>query len=126
MTRHVDAGKVDHWVRAYMKAWESNHPEDVGALFAPNAVYRTGPFDRPIVGRDAVVADWLDRRDEPGTWRFEYTILAVTDDLAVVRGTTFYSDPAAEHANLWLIRLDPTDRCRDFAEWWIERPRRER
>jgi ketosteroid isomerase-like protein len=122
MKQRVTESDATAWVARYVDAWGNNDPDGIGALFSPEAVYRTGPFDEPILGRDAIVEDWLDRRDEPGTWGFRSDILAVTGDLAVVRGTTTYSNPPAEYANLWLIRFGEATRCRDFTEWFIRRP----
>ena len=113
---------VGNWVAGYVAAWQSNDLDEIRALFDADAVYRTTPFADSIEGRDAIVADWLHRRDEPGTWAFTHEILAVSGDLAVVRGTTVYFDPEAEYANLWLIRLGENGLCRDFAEWYVQRP----
>ena len=53
---------------------------------------------------------------------FRYKILAVNDDLGVVRGWTIYKDdPPREYSNIWLIRLDDAGRCTEFTEWWVER-----
>lgn len=72
-------------------------------------------------GREAIVADWLDRRDEPGETEFEYQILAVTDDVGFVQGgTTYAGDPPTVYSNLWVLRLDAAGRATEFTEWWME------
>jgi hypothetical protein len=58
---------VTAWVNGYIGAWESNDPTQIGALFTDNATYLTAPFRKPWVGRDAIVAGWLDRQDTPAT-----------------------------------------------------------
>jgi uncharacterized protein (TIGR02246 family) len=107
---------------AYRQAWNSNDPHDIGGLFAEDARYYTEPFSDPWRGRRAIVNNWLARKDEPGQNQFVWHLLAVTDDVAVVQGTTTYATPPSAYSNLWLIRLDETGRCTEFTEWWMLHP----
>ena len=107
------------WVGRYVAAWESNDPAAIGALFAENANYRQRPSDEPWQGRDAIVARWLEIKDQPGTWTFRFEVLAATNDLAFVRGWTHYTDPPTDYDNLWVLRFDGEGRCADFTEWWM-------
>ena len=116
----MDATTLERWLAGYVRAWETNDPEDIGRLFAADAVYSTAPFGEPWRGREAIVAGWLDRKDEPGTWTFRYEVLAIAGDLGFVRGWTRYTDPPAEYSNLWVIRLTSDGRCSEFTEWWME------
>lgn len=40
------------WVAAYERAWASNDPAEIGALFTDDALYFTTPFREPRRGRD--------------------------------------------------------------------------
>lgn len=111
---------VAAWVDRYVAAWESNDPAAIGGLFAADASYQRRPSDDPWQGRDAIVANWLDIKDEPGTWSFRSDVLAATHDLALVRGWTHYTTPPADYDNLWVLRFDAVGRCVDFTEWWME------
>ena len=108
------------WIEGYVRAWNSNDPAAIGALFTEDASYFTEPYRPPARGRVAIVAWWLENRDEPGETTFSWEPLVVTDDLAVVTGTTTYPDHV--FSNLWLIRLTPEGTCREFTEWWMEHP----
>ena len=77
----------------YERAWNSNDPAEIGALFADDARYLTAPFDEPRAGREAIVAGWLEDRDEPGDFAFEWQPLLETPELTVVTGTTAYVAP---------------------------------
>jgi uncharacterized protein (TIGR02246 family) len=117
----ADSDAVRSWVERYLAAWRSNDAGDIAALFTPDAVYRTGPFDTPRTGHDAIVNGWLDDKDEPNTWSFMYDVVA-TDPIAVVEGRTVYRDDNREYANLWLINLDDTGTAaRDFTEYYMPR-----
>jgi hypothetical protein len=118
----MDTSVVTAWVDAYVRAWNSNDPADIGRLFTDDALYYTGPFDAPWEGRDTIIQKWLRRQDAPGTTSFRYEVLASTSDRGVVRGWTLYHDPAREYSNIWLIDFGPNGRCRAFTEWWIKRP----
>lgn len=117
----TDRAAVSAWIARYLRAWSSNEPADIEALFTPDAIYRPTPHSDGWRGRDAIVAGWLDRRDDPGTWSFEHTILAVDADVAVVQGRTVYTAPPLDYSNLWVLRLEPDGRCRDYVEWWVDR-----
>jgi ketosteroid isomerase-like protein len=112
-----DRDRYGRWVESYVRAWESNDPEEIGALFAEDAEYYTAPFRKPWSGRQGIVEKWLARKEEPGTWTFRFEVMAEADGLGFVRGWTGYPD--TRYSNLWVIRLDPDDRCREFTEWWM-------
>jgi uncharacterized protein (TIGR02246 family) len=117
----VDHQKVVDWVEAYKHAWSSNAPEDIAALFTEDALYYTGPFDSPWKGREMIVKDWLGRKDEPDSYTFRYEVLALGDDLGVVRGWTEYTTLGKHYSNIWLIRFGEQGRCREFTEWWMKK-----
>lgn len=110
------------WVAGYVSAWESNDPTEIGALFSDDAVYLTSPDSPPRRGRDAIVAGWLEDRDEPGTWAFDWRIVHEDDGFLVVQGRTEYPD-RDDYLNLWIIRLDGDGRATEYTEWYLARPR---
>ena len=102
----------------YVRAWNSNDRADIGALFTEDAVYYTAPFREPWRGREGIIRGWLERRDDPGEFTFEWSPIIVNDELAIVQGRTTYPDRT--YSNLWVIRLDPNGHCREFTEWWMD------
>jgi uncharacterized protein (TIGR02246 family) len=115
-----DTATVQHWMEAYQRAWSSNAPSDIAALFTEDAVYFTAPFREPWRGHDEIVAGWLEHRDEPGSFQFRWQPVAVSGDLAVVQGETRYADET--YSNLWLLSLGADGRCQSFTEWWMRHP----
>jgi SnoaL-like domain len=109
---------VDKWITAYRAAWESNDPGDIGALFTDGALYYNEPFSEPARGRDAIVARWLERQDDPGTTTFTWKLLSEVDGLAFVQGETDYG--VAKYSNLWVIRFAATGEATEFTEWWMD------
>jgi uncharacterized protein (TIGR02246 family) len=118
----MDRADAAAWIDRYVRAWETNDPEDIGSLFTTDAAYYTNPFAEPWRGQDAIVRGWLSRKDEPGAATFRYEVLATTTVSAIVRGWTHYLDPPREYSNIWLIHFDQQGRCREFTEWWMARP----
>ena len=112
---------VDRWIAGYVRAWTSNDSGDIGALFTDDAQYRTEPYADPWVGRDEIVRQWLESKDEPGTWAFRSEPLALAGDVAFVRGWADYTDgePRRYH-NLWVIRLADGGRASEFTEWFMK------
>jgi ketosteroid isomerase-like protein len=111
---------VTAWIAAYRKAWESSDPGDIRDLFADDAAYFAEPYAKPWVGREAIVAGWLDRRDDPGTTAFTWQPVIITDELAVIEATTTYPDRVFR--NMWILRLEETGRARQFTEWYMQEP----
>jgi ketosteroid isomerase-like protein len=115
----VERAAIESWLERYVRAWKTNDPADIGALFTDDARYYTAPHRDPWAGRDAIVEGWIGRKDEPGTWTFRYEVLGIDGDLAFVRGLTTYKD-LPDYSNLWVVRLDDSGRCSEFIEWWME------
>ncbi|MGH2407870.1 MAG: nuclear transport factor 2 family protein [Candidatus Limnocylindrales bacterium] len=115
---------AEAWVERYVRAWTTNDPADIGALFTTDAIYRPTPMSPGWHGRDAIVAKWLARKDAPGIWTFESEVLGVDGDLAVIRGVTTYTAPPGPGTfeNLWLVRLDAAGRATAFTEYWMQHP----
>lgn len=120
--REAAAAAAREWVEGYVRAWETNDPDDIRALFTQDAEYRDGPSTPPWIGDDAIVTAWLDQKDEPGTWSFEYELTAIDGDVAVVRGWTSYptaTEKSRRYDNLMVIELASDGRARSFTDWWI-------
>jgi ketosteroid isomerase-like protein len=111
--------QVSAWVDAYVDAWQRYDPAAIGTLFSDDATYRYRPYLEPLRGRDAIVADWLADRDEPGSWQATYRPLLVDGDRAIVTGETQYAD-GERFSNLFVLRFDGEGRCRELTEWYME------
>lgn len=131
----MEKADADRWLRAYVEAWKAYDPELIAALFAEDVEYRYHPYDEPVRGRDTLVAAWTGEapvpnastRDEPGTYEATYRTVAVDGDVAVATGTTtYFTEPGGAvdkvYDNCFVIRFDPTGRCREFTEWYAQRP----
>ena len=113
---------VRTWMEKYIAAWTNNNPEDIRALFTEEAVYATRPHDADAWrGREQIVDGWLEARDEPGKWTFDWSVLGTDGGLAFVQGFTQYLGDRPGYDNLWVIRLEPDGRASEFTEWFMER-----
>jgi hypothetical protein len=121
----MDEQAVADWLDGYVRAWGSYDPREIGALFSEDAVYAYNPFDDPVRGREAIVASWLEDRDEPGTYEGRYRPLLVAGDRAVANGSSRYFGSngavADEYDNLFVLRFDAEGRCAEFCEWYMRR-----
>jgi ketosteroid isomerase-like protein len=119
---------AEAWLDRYVEAWRTYDKEKIGALFSEDAEYFFQPFDEePVRGRDAIVANWLEEPDAPGSWEARYAPLAVDGDVVVAEGRTTYRDPdgavTRQFANHFVLRFDAAGRCTHFTEWFMQ-PRR--
>ncbi len=117
---------VQRWIDAYVDAWRTYDPAAIGALFSEDATYAYRPYDEHeevVRGREAIVASWLEEQaEEPGTWEASYRPVVVEGQRAVAQGTTSYSN-GEFFWNLWTLRFDEENRCAEFVEWFMVRPR---
>src|SRR6266545_2724051 len=126
---------VNRWLAAYIEAWKSYERDAIAALFSDEVEYRYHPCDEPILGSAALVESWLGEgehegastRDEEGTYDARYEAVAVDGDVAVATGTSTYSEEPGGPVtrifdNCFVMRFDSAGRCREFTEWFIERP----
>jgi ketosteroid isomerase-like protein len=117
----TDATTVTAWMNDYLRAWDSNAPDAIRALFTDDAEYRTAPFDVPRAGIDAIIAGWVEDQDQPGDHEFTWNLLGIDGDLAFVEGDTIYGEDR-RYANLWVMRFADDGRATSFTEWYMTRP----
>ena len=120
----TDRARVDaaarRWIDGYVRAWRSNDESDIRALFTADAEYLTEPWLPAIAGQDAIVASWLERRDEPGTFTFDGDVAGVDGRRFFYAAVTRY-DSGTVYSNLWVVRLaDDLERAESFIEWWMD------
>jgi len=112
------------FIDGYLHAWRTNEPDSIRALFSADAVYRSAAHDpEPSVGIDDIIAFWGEAADAPDAWAYEGAVVLETDDAAVIRGVTTYTQgpKAAVYDNLWLVRFGADGRATEFEDWWVER-----
>jgi len=119
----VDRDDVTRWLDAYFDAWQSNHPDDVASLFAPDATYAVSPFVKPWRGRDEIVRRWT---AGTGTklWH-SYTVLATGDSLAVAHWAVAVRLPGGQVTELDgipVLTFNDAGECVEHREWYVERP----
>jgi hypothetical protein len=117
----VTDGEVQGWLDAYVAAWSTYDEARIGALFTEDAEYRYHPWEEPVVGREAIVASWLQDRDPPGSWRASYQPHLVAEDRAVITGTSDYAG-GTRYWNIWSLTFDGEGRVSSFSEWFMRQP----
>ena len=61
---------LENWLASYRKAWNSDDPADISALFTEDATYSPWPYAEPWAGRDTIVGKWVERGDSKRPWSF--------------------------------------------------------
>jgi hypothetical protein len=97
----------------------------MSALFTEDAEYFYTPFHEPLVGRDAIVASWLENRDAAGTYDAQYHPLVIEGDTAVTNGRSTYYDADGKTVvrvfdNIFVLNFDDKGRCTRFREWYMQ------
>jgi len=119
---------LQRWLDRYVAAWKSYDEAEIADLFSAEAEYRYHPWDEPVRGREAIVADWIapngnaSSKDAEGTYDAVYEAWAVDGDRAVAVGTSDYFTDASRTTrdrrfhNFYLLEFDADGRCRSFTE----------
>ncbi len=120
----MDRQAFQGWLDRYVEAWKSYDEAAIGDLFSEDAEYRYHPQDEPLRGRDAIVQNWIESKDDPGTYDAKYEVVAIDGDMHVANGWSRYFDaegkPRDEYLNVYLCRFDDAGRCSEFTEYWIQ------
>jgi uncharacterized protein (TIGR02246 family) len=94
----MDRAGVEAWMEGYRRAWVANDPDEVEALFTPDAVYAQDAFQPPWNGRDEIIRLWT---------------AGISQDVEM-------DAQAVEYDGVIVLRFDG-DRCRDLREWFFRR-----
>jgi hypothetical protein len=113
----MDRAGLRAWMERYERAWRTPGTDLLAELFAPEATYRTAPFEEPFRGLAAIAAMWrAGQGDEVFTMQGE--VVAVDGDTGVGRVEVRYGEPTRQHyRDLWVVRFDGDGRCVAFEEW---------
>jgi len=128
MTEVVTNALVSVWLDGYVQAWKTYDKEAIGALFSEDALYYYGPFHEPVRGRAAIVASWLEQPDQVGTYDAHYEPVLIEGNRAVTNGRSRYFEQdgktfKAEWDNVFILRFDEQGLCKEYREWYMERPK---
>jgi len=122
----VNRQRVRDWVAAYERAWRAPGTGTLAGIFTPDASYRQGPYDEPVIGLPAIAVMWEAERDGPDeVFAMTSDVIAADGDTAVVRAEVSYGDPVRQqYRDLWILRFAGDGRCAGFEEWpfWPEQP----
>jgi uncharacterized protein (TIGR02246 family) len=115
----MDRHGVAAWMAMYERAWRSPGTDLLAELFTPDATYLTGPYERPIVGLEAIGRMWEAEREGPDeVFTMTAEVVAAEGDTAVARVEVAYGEPVRqEYRDLWVMRFDAGGRCVAFEEW---------
>jgi ketosteroid isomerase-like protein len=121
----VDRQGFQRWLDRYVEAWKTYDEQQIADLWSEDAEYRYHPQDEPVKGRDAIVANWLEEKDDPDTYDAKYEVLAIDGDVHVAQGwSRYFSEPGGppndEYHNIYVIKFDDEGRATEFTEYWIQ------
>ncbi len=115
----MDRQRLADWLAGYERAWRTEGTKPLAELFAPDAVYSTGPYEKPHRGLEAIAAMWeAERIDADEDFEIESEIVAAEGGVGVVRVKVDYGPPKSQqYRDLWVVELGPDGLCTSFEEW---------
>lgn len=119
----MDTRAVTRWLDAYFAAWDSTDVVQIGALFAEDAVYWTGPFAEPVHGRDEIARRWAAGTSQ--LVRHASSVLAVDGDVAVAHWSVRLRQGPDEDVDIdgiLVLEFDAAGDCVSHREWFASQP----
>jgi hypothetical protein len=115
----VQRDAVTRWIEGYERAWRSPGTSALAELFAPEATYRTAPFERPHIGLAGISELWEAEREGPDeVFAMSSELVAVDGAAAVVRVEVIYGEPISRrYRDIWIMSFDDAGLCTAFEEW---------
>ena len=120
----MDRNGFQDWLDRYVEAWKSYDPQQIGDLFSEDAEYRYHPQDEPLRGRAAIVENWTENKDDPGTYDAKYEPAAIDGDTFVATGHSDYLDDQGkvrdQYMNVYFIKFNDAGEATEFTEYWLQ------
>lgn len=114
----MDRVQLESWLDDYERAWRADGTGLLGDLFAEEATYSTGPYEKPHRGLRAIAEMWEAERSAGEEFRIEREVIAVDGNTGVVHVEVNYERPRRQqYRDLWVVRLDEAGLCVQFEEW---------
>jgi hypothetical protein len=119
----MDEAGFRQWMDAYKRVYEGRDPDGAAGLFADDSTYRWGPFGELLHGPGEIRDKWAKAvLDETETdYRFDYEVLAVTDEGGICRWIASADVPADGKRLLYdgvFAVVLRGELCTEFREWW--------
>ena len=110
------------WLESYGRASRENDPQASANLFAEDARYYETPFDKPMIGRDAIHKYWEKGAQNLKDKESSYEAFSVQGNLGIARWqsrfTVIESGKRLALDCIFLVLFDENDKCTEFREWW--------
>ncbi|MBA3282921.1 MAG: nuclear transport factor 2 family protein, partial [Acidimicrobiia bacterium] len=115
----MERAEIEAWVAAYERGWRTPGTRPLGDLFTDDITYLPSPWATPVVGLADLAIWWDAERDGPEeVFATTSEVVAVDEDVAVVRVSVDYEEPSAGRwRDLWVLHFAGNGRCKNFEEW---------
>jgi hypothetical protein len=120
----VTEAQLRYWLDRYGRAFVDQDAEAGASLFAEKGTYQWGPFGELLVGPEAIRRKWAEQSDPAAEERFDYEVLAATEEIGIARwiaSSRLPPGPATQFDGIFAVRLNGDGLCTEFREWWNSR-----
>ncbi len=118
----MDRSAVQTWVTDLFAAWQNADPSRAAALFTPNAVYRSHPFQPPLEGRAAITSYWERAVEGQADLEVHVGSAVVEGDRAAVEWWVSLTEAGAASVSSGSLFLTFSGGlCSELREVWTER-----
>jgi hypothetical protein len=112
----------NQWLARYSQASQENNARASAELFTQDALYYETPFEKPLIGREAIYHYWRHGAETLKDNTASHKILSVHDNLGIARWQAqFVNSQSGQRAMLdcvFVVEFDEYELCSVFREWW--------
>lgn len=118
----IDRKTAGSWVEQLGRNWSTGDPDAIGKLFTETVVYRTSPFEEPLLGRDLVVAHWREELASLDRVVVDFADLLVDGDRVAVEWWAVATRDRVSTTDSGALVLEFTGNlCSRLHEYWMLR-----
>lgn len=113
---------AESWMEALRGGWVDGDPDAIGRLFTDDVMYRTSPYEEPLVGRDSVVTYWKDEMAGTVSTEVAFGEPLIDGDRVAVEWWAIVSKDGAETTDSGALILEFSGHlCSQLHEYWMLR-----
>ena len=118
----MDQKNFKSWLDLYGRAWKTKNPNLIKKLFTQDATYQEKSFEDPIMGIDSITEYWSLVSQTQENVNFCYDILSVDGNQGIAHWSASFirrqPQTRIELDGIFVINLNPENKCINFREWW--------
>lgn len=119
----MNEDNLQNWLSTLDRAWVERKPELIGSICAEDVKYYENPFEKPRIGKQAVIDEWQNVPSSQRDITFKFDIIGIANGVGIAHWhASFTRIPQMKTDTLdgiFTIKLNEAGLCTEFHMWWV-------